>query len=119
MGFWIFMFCCNLLIPIIMVVFGWIFLYRPPREINGIYGYRTSRSTASQEAWNFAHRYFGKIWYRLGLGMIIFTVAAMLPCLGKEDAFVGRWGGILCAVECVFLMLPIIPTEKALKKTFG
>lgn len=119
MGFWIFMLCCNLLIPIMMMVFGWIFLRRPPREINGVYGYRTSRSMASKEAWDFAHRYFGKIWFWLGLGMVFFSVAAMFLCMGKDEAFVGVWGGVLCAVECVFLILPILPTEKALKRTFG
>ena len=119
MGFWIFMLCMDLMIPGVMILFGWIFLHKPPREINGIYGYRTSRSMASQEAWDFAHQYMGKLWLWVGLVLLVFTFAAMLPCMGKEDDTVGLWGGILCAAECVIMMLPIIPTEKALKKTFG
>lgn len=119
MGFWIFMLCCNLLMPALMTVFGWVFLHRPPREINGMYGYRTSRSMASKEAWNFAHEYMGKLWFRLGLALFPLTVLAMLPCLGRGEGAVGIWGGSLCLVECALMMLPIIPTEKALKRTFG
>ena len=55
MGFWIFMVCMNLIVPLTMVGFGAVFLRRPPRKINGAYGYRTARSMASQEAWDFAH----------------------------------------------------------------
>lgn len=62
MGFWIFMVCMNLLIPLAMVGFGAVFLRWPPKEINGAYGYRTARSMASQEAWDFAHAYFGRLW---------------------------------------------------------
>lgn len=119
LGFWIFMLCMNLLIPLMMVGFGALFLKHPPQEINGIYGYRTSRSMASQEAWNYAHAYFGKLWLILGLVMLILCTPAMLPCLGKDDNAVGLWGGILCGIECVILILPIIPTERALKRRFG
>ncbi len=45
MGFWIFMVMMDLMIPLIMIVFGKVFLKNPPKEINLIYGYRTGRST--------------------------------------------------------------------------
>lgn len=118
-GFWVFMLCMDLLIPLFMVGFGAIFLKHPPREINGIYGYRTSRSMASQETWDYAHAYFGKLWFIIGIIMLILCIPAMLPCLGKDDGAVGLWGGILSGAECVFMILPIIPTEIALKRRFG
>ena len=91
---------------------------RPPRKINGAYGYRTARSMASQEAWDFAHAYFGRLWKRMGLAMLPLSVLAMLTCLGKGENMVGLWGGILSAVECVPMLLAIVPTERALKKRF-
>ncbi len=118
MGFWIFMVCMNLLIPLAMLGFGVVFLRWPPRKINGVYGYRTARSMASQEAWDFAHAYFGRLWTRMGLVMLPLSVLAMLPCLGKGENMVGLWGGVLSAVECVPMLLAIVPTEKALKKRF-
>jgi len=109
----------NLLIPIVMIVFGAVFLCCPPEEINSIYGYRTARSMASREAWMFAHHMMGKLWLRLGLVMLPLAVAVMFPCMGKESDAVGLWGGIVCGVECLWMILPVIPTEKALKKNFG
>ena len=38
MGFWIFMFLSNELIPILMLLFGWIFKKHPPKNINSVYG---------------------------------------------------------------------------------
>ena len=44
MGFWIYMLIMDLLIPIIMILFGQAFLKKAPKEINYVFGYRTSRS---------------------------------------------------------------------------
>lgn len=118
MGFWIFMVCMNLLIPLAMLGFGVVFLRWPPKEINGVYGYRTARSMASQEAWDFAHAYCGRLWFRMGLAMVLLSVPAMLPCLGRSEGMVGLWGGLVCIVECTLMIVTIIPTERALKKRF-
>ena len=90
----------------------------PPREFNGFYGYRTAKSMKSQEAWDFAQMYFGKVWLRTGLLMLIPSVLAMLPCMGESDGKVGLWGLILCTVECVIMVLSILPIERALKRRF-
>ena len=44
MGLWLYMLAVDLLIPLVMVIFGAIFTRRPPKNINGFYGYRTRRS---------------------------------------------------------------------------
>lgn len=75
MGFWIYMMVMNLLIPLIMIVFGMRFIKKPPEKINYIYGYRTSMSMKNQETWDFAHRYCGKLWLILGWFMIILSFA--------------------------------------------
>ena len=118
MGFWIFMVCANLMMPLLMIIFGAVFLHWPPREINGFYGYRTAKSMKSQEAWDFAQMYFGKVWLRTGLIMLIPSVLAMLPCMGESDGKVGLWSLILCTVECVIMVLSILPIERALKRRF-
>lgn len=55
MGFWIFCLAMNLLLPVIMLVFGRLFQTRPPKTINGLFGYRTARSMKSQEEIGRAH----------------------------------------------------------------
>lgn len=118
MGFWIFMVCVNLIMPLIMIIFGAVFLHWPPDHINGVYGYRTARSMESQEAWDFAQAYFGKVWLRTGIAMLLPSVLAMLPCMGKGEGTVGWWGGALSLVECAIMLLSIIPIERALKRRF-
>ena len=56
MGFWIFMLVMDLLIPVTMVFIGKRFQKKPPKEINGIYGYRTAMSMKNKETWEYAHR---------------------------------------------------------------
>lgn len=118
MGFWIFMLCMSMMMPVLMILFGWIFSKYPPKEINSIYGYRTKRSSKSKEAWEFAHRYFGGIWYKAGLALLPVTVVAMLPVLGKGEDAVGTWGGALVCLQMIPLLVPVWFTERALKREF-
>lgn len=118
MGFWIFMMIMNLLIPFAMIGFGAVFSKNAPKEINQIYGYRTSMSMKSRETWEFAHRYFGKIWFLLGWILLPITVIAMLFVWGKDTDIVGLYGGVVCVVQCIWMIVPIILTEFALRKKF-
>lgn len=118
MGFWIFMLMMNLLIPLSMIGFGWMFLKSPPKEINAVFGYRTRRSMLNPDTWEFAHRYFGKLWLCLGLILLPVSVLLMLLLLGKAADTVGIFGGALVMLQCVVLIVPIFPTERALKRTF-
>ena len=49
--FWLFTLATALLIPACMLYFGRRFQTRPPKSINTGYGYRSTRSMRSQEAW--------------------------------------------------------------------
>ena len=59
MGFWIFIFVCSMLMPVLMIIFGQLFQKRPPGQINSVYGYRTKMSMLNMDTWDYAHRYFG------------------------------------------------------------
>ena len=118
MGFWIFMLISNLLIPVLMILFGMIFVKKPPKQVNWWYGYRTSMSSKNMETWKFAHHYFGKIWYKEGWILLILTIIAMLFVFGKDTDTVGFYSSGVVIFECVFMMIPIIFTEIALHKRF-
>lgn len=119
-GFWCFMLVCVMLIPLCMVLLGTRFLKKPPANINKSYGYRTTRSMKSQEAWAFAHQYCGKLWRTLGWLMLPLSVLAMLPAMGRETNFVGILGGSVTLVQCaVMFVATLFLTERALKKKFG
>lgn len=118
MGFWIFMLVIALLLPGVMVLFGQVFLRRPPQQINGVYGYRTRRSMASQAAWDFAHRTCGRLWFAWGLVLLPVSAGLMLPVLGRAEDVVGLWGTVLVVLQLVFLFLTLGLTEGALKRHF-
>lgn len=118
MWFWWFMFICNLLIPALLILAGRWMWKNPPKEINSILGYRTKRSMRNMDTWKFAHEYCGKLWWKIGWGILIPSVLMQIPFIHSSDDTIGLVSGIICAVHCVLLVGAIYPTEKALKKTF-
>ena len=118
MEFSIFMFICNLLIPVLMIVTGRMMWKNPPKKINGVMGYRTTMSMKNIETWKFAHEHSGKLWWKAGWIMLIPTILVQLPFMKSSENVVGTVGEILCMVQCVILIASIFPTERALKVTF-
>ena len=115
---WLFMLLMVLLIPVIMAAFGVVCQKNPPQSINSWYGYRTRRSMASQEAWDFAHCVCGRIWRRCGAVMLPVSVLLLLPVFGRDAAVVCIWACALVTVQCVVLIATIFPVERALKRNF-
>lgn len=105
-------------IPIMMILFGALFVKRPPRSINWVYGYRTFRAMKSLEAWLFAHKYFGTMWLKFGILMLI--VSLVLVGLSQSgnaidaDTILSIW----IPIQLVLLLVPIVPTELALRRSF-
>ena len=89
MGFWIFMLIMDLLLPFTMIGFGRYFMKKAPKEINSVFGYRTSMSMKNKDTWKFAHKYCGKVWYVCGMVMLPITVIFMLLVIGKNEDCVG------------------------------
>lgn len=118
MGFWIFMLICNLLVPLSMIGFGHCFIKSAPKEINGIFGYRTVMSMKNKETWAFAHQYCGKLWYNIGRIILPATILSMLFVIGKDVDRIGCLSLALIAVQLVCFIGSIFPTERALKKNF-
>lgn len=118
MGFWIFMLIMDLLIPFTMIGFGYFFLKKAPKNINTLFGYRTTMSMKNKDTWEFAHKYCGKLWYVWGMILLFLTVIPMLWVLGKSEDMIGTIGGILCGIQMIPLIGCIFPTEHALKRHF-
>lgn len=119
MWFWVFMFICNLLVPLLMVIFGRVMFKHPPQDINDIIGYRTAMSKKNKDTWYFANQYCGRIWWKTGWILLIPSIAVQLPFLHSNDDIVSIVGGILCTVQITVLLASIIPVERALKQNFN
>ncbi len=118
MGFWVFMLLMNVMVPFTMIGFGKMFLHHIPDEINGVFGYRTRMSTKNRDTWEFAHQYCGRLWFIFGLILLPLSIAPMFFVIGQSEDAIGNLGGVICIVQCVFLVGSIFPTERALRKNF-
>ena len=107
---------------LIMTVGGVVFWMYPPKKINGFYGYRTTRSRKSQEAWDFAQRYSAKMMTMLGLvALAVASIAHWLRsrlCLNSEYVMLYDLG-ITLLLTIIFVLPPIVLTELELRKRFG
>lgn len=118
MLFWLFMLVFVLMCPGIMVLFGRMFLRKPPDRINALFGYRTTMSMKNTDTWTLAHQVCGRFWYRWGVVLLPISAAAMLFVLGRSTETVGTIGMILVCVQLIPLVGVIVPTERALRRTF-
>ena len=118
MWFWWFMFAFDLLIPALMIIFGKMMWKHPPKTINGIIGYRTTRSMKNRDTWKYAHDYCGRLWWKIGWALFLPSVIIHFPFYNSSEDKIGFMGSILCAIQCVCLIIPIFFTEQALKRNF-
>ncbi|MGN0341171.1 MAG: SdpI family protein [Roseburia sp.] len=118
MWFWISMFLCNLLIPLLMIISGYLMYKHTPKKINGVYGYRTTRSMKNMDTWKFAHDYCGQIWMKAGIILLIPTIVIQLPFIHSSDGVIGVMTLLIMTVQLVVLILPVYFVEKALKENF-
>ena len=110
----IFLMIINSMVSVIMLGFGILWKNHPPKNINWIYGYRTSMSMKNNETWKFAHMHNAKVWRWSGATWLMISMIFMV--LFKDDyEIVSTWinlGGV------IIILLSLIPTEIALRKRF-
>ena len=111
----IFFWIIDLLIPILMILIGFMFIKKPPKNINIWYGYRTKMSMKSQEAWDFAHKMCGRLWIKLGILILVIIVLSKLfnPINVEILSLIHVGIGLLA------ICTPIYFIEKALHKKFN
>ncbi len=73
----------------------------------------------NMDTWKFAHEYAGKLWWKLGMILIVPTILVHLPFYGADDDTIGFFSIIVMIVQLIVLIVSILPTEKALKQNFN
>ena len=119
MWFWWFVLISDLLVPVIQIVAGWMLWKHCPRSINNVLGYRTKWSKKNQDTWTFANEYCGRMWWKVGLGLLVLTVAVHIPFYGADEDTIGNLCLIVTWVQLAVLIGSVFPTERALKRTFN
>lgn len=99
---------------LIFVIVGWIMYKYPPREINGLYGYRTFNSMRNLERWTFAQIYSARLMMILGVIYAILSIPSLFIDLSTTVAMIIGLGILI--LGCVLLL---IRTERAINQRFG
>ena len=89
--------------PLLVLIFGCIYFFMPPKEANHSLGYRFYWGMGSEHAWRFTQRLAGFVWMIAGglLTLIMFFVTVAVG--GKDLAQMGY-----DAVICLFWELGVI-----------
>ena len=88
-------------------------MYRyPPKSINGLVGYRSSRSMINQDTWDFANKYCAILWIKIGIVSFIVSILIFLIEINEILSLV------IVLIQTFLLLLSIVPVEKALRNTF-
>ena len=97
----------------IFIVAGLIQYYFPPKNINSLYGYRTSTSMASKEKWEFAQKFSSVKLIQLGILLALVSLIGFVVEFTDSTKLII---GIVLALVSVLVIL--VSTEKALKNKF-
>lgn len=98
-------------LPVLEIVFGFLLAKKTPK-INHFYGYRTTRSMASKEAWEYANKTTGKIWLFLGITQTI-SFVPMVILLNDYISYI-----IMIVMPIMIIGFLWIRIEILLKKKF-
>ncbi|MEM6642578.1 MAG: SdpI family protein [Bacteroidota bacterium] len=102
----------QFLIGPLLLILSILFKIFPPKKINDLYGYRTTRSMKSQEAWEASNRLSSNL--MVGVAVVCCAVQLILFFLLSPATAIL----VTCILMCVLLLALIPITENFLKKNF-
>lgn len=111
---------CYIPTPLMLIIAG-LLIWRMPAPYGSSVGYKTKRSYASAEAWDFAQVFWGRLMTFTGIPvlalLVIIGAIQIIKDLDENTAF------IVCMVVVALQIVPIFIsmgiTESALKRNFG
>lgn len=118
MGFWFWMTATSMLVPGILIGVGAWMQSHPPKEINWVMGYRSTRSMKTQESWDFANRYSGMLMIRAGWITLAVSLVVMLLVMFRSEAVVSAVSVVLIFCQLIPLLAVLPLVERQLKKRF-
>lgn len=108
----------SLILPFTYMILGYIFWKNPPKSINSICGYRTTRAMKNQETWTFANQFAGRTFLRLGVVCTLISLIAIIIIAQLNENIFGISIVILVLLQTVSIAYVINKTEQELKKKF-
>ena len=106
------------LIALVMVICGMSYVKLLPKRITRLQGYRTKMSMKNRDTWDFAHKYLGDLWFKLGVPMLAVTSVVSLVVFRETNEKILFWCTVIVVIHIAVMALPLYFTEKALKTNF-
>ena len=104
-----------LLIPLMIIVVGYLMFKYPPKKINYVIGYRTLKSMKNIDNWNFANKYCGKLLIKMGLIMLLICLVMIILTFMKIIIFTETILLVVIFFQLALLILSIFIVENMLK----
>ena len=103
------------LIPLLIMVVGFLMFKFPPKKINWIIGYRTKSSMKNEQKWNKANKYCSKVWIKLGLLMSIISIILVSFTLFNLLTITENIITIIIILQVSTIVMSIYLIEKKIK----
>lgn len=97
-----------LVIPVLLLIFGLLYFFKPIKEANHIFGYRAYFGMGSVEAWRFAQRFAGFIYMILGGVMTLAMVIVSIVLIWKDTFTLLTASAICLIIELVLTGIAVL-----------
>ena len=103
------------LIPILMIITGYLMHKYPPKKINHIVGYRTSKSMKNKRNWTKANKTCGLLWIKLGTINIFISILLYIFKLLNIINITEQLLSLIIIIQVIIILISIPIVENKLK----
>ena len=104
------------IIPLMIIIVGYLMYKYPPKKINWIVGYRTPKSMQNEKSWKLANMLCGRLWIYTGLVLFAMSLVISILEYAKLIVITETILAIVVLIQVVIIILPIFLVERKLKR---
>ncbi|MBR5227947.1 MAG: SdpI family protein [Clostridia bacterium] len=103
------------ILPVIILLAGYLMNKYPPKKVNWFIGYRTRTSMKDENSWEEANRYCGELWMKIGVIMIAISLVLMVVAYLNIVIFSEAILGVIVICQIIPLFLSGLMVEDRIK----
>lgn len=107
-------FVINFVLPIGLIIYGFLYKYKAYKKPGVLLGYKTNRALLSQETWEYANKRVGGIWINLGAFYTIFVGIYLLIVPSARE----KLSVVVFAVGLFIVFYTFFTVDKELAEKF-
>ena len=98
-----------------MIITGYLMYKYPPKKINHIVGYRTSKSMKNKKNWKEANKMCGLLWIKLGTTNIFISILLYIFKLLNIINITEQLLSLIIIIQVIIILISIPIVENKLK----